>query len=147
MADRSIAAPSTSAARSSGRTAASAPPYLPIGVRTASTIQASVMTGPVSTGPPVDPVGIELADQAELLAGGLRRFLELVRGGKVPGDAAANPLERLAGVQGPQAHLGAGGPEVEDRPVGHHQGRSPAGHAQPAPGVAAVEMAGARHEV
>ena len=55
--------------------------------------------------------------------------------GRSPGDAAANPLERLAGVQGPQAHLGAGSPEVEDRPVGHHQGRAPARHAQPAPGV------------
>ena len=41
MPDRSTTARITAAARSSGRTPASAPPYRPIGVRTASTIQAS----------------------------------------------------------------------------------------------------------
>ena len=42
--ERSSSARSVSAARSSGRTALRAPPCLPIGVRTASTIQTSVIS-------------------------------------------------------------------------------------------------------
>src|SRR6266566_1616019 len=51
MPERSRVAARATAARSSGRTDASAPPYRPIGVRTASTIQAS-LTEPLAADAP-----------------------------------------------------------------------------------------------
>src|SRR2546421_4275453 len=139
MPDRSRVAASTTAARSSGRTGESAPPNLPMGVRTASTIHASV-TSLLSL--PVDAPGVQLGDEAQLLVGGWRRLDDLGCRRERPCDAGPERLERLAGVQRLQAHLGARGAEVEDRPIRDDEGRAPAGHAHPAAGIAAVDVAG-----
>src|SRR5207247_3637388 len=114
MPERSRVAASTTAARSSGRTGESVPPYLPMGVRTASTIHASA-TG--SSSLPVDAPGVQLGDEAQLLVGGRGRLGDLGCRRQGPCDAGPDRLERLAGVQRLQAHLRARGAEVKDRLV------------------------------
>src|SRR5260370_26252931 len=128
MPERARVAASTAAARSSGRTGESAPPYLPMGVRTASTIHASVTA---SSRLPVDAPGVQLGDEAQLLVGGWRRLGDLGCRRQRPCDAGPDRLERLAGVQRLQAHLGARGAEVEVRPIRDDEGRAPAGHTPP----------------